>query len=402
MDARSFQSKKRTFLSILLPSGIFPILFYLAATNGSQHEKLLSCGIMLSLSTSVGLAAFRLFLSDENRRTGLIFLNWAIFFSTIPISFLIFLFFESALLAWDPFADVYRHQYEAAVYFLLLPTSTIYAALAVILRDSSTLKVYLLSVAVVGAMWLPQFMPYFENARYLYTTPDIIDYKSLAAGIDKLKKAGTQKPSPREIVDNSSLYSSSALEDRPETYKDDMESRVYRLLPFLEGDNYIPLVYRPLNLSGVYMSSLSVVAIMLYLVYGYRYDPPIPAYHDKVMLLMLLYSICEAFHSYFNLDIATKDTLFAINELGQLVSAAIMFFVVWIFYLRLQFLASVEGRYYESAIRRDQLGITRWRDMIDDWVIRKFIRGEGLSRRFLIREGFYDLRKSERDENKSS
>jgi hypothetical protein len=72
-----------------------------------------------------------------------------------------------------------------------------------------------------------------------------------------------------------------------------------------------------------------------------------------------------------------------------------MFLIVCMFYLRFQFLASVEGRYYESAIKRDQLLITRWRDIIDDWVIRKFIRGGDLSHRFLIREEFDDSKKSE-------
>ena len=133
------------------------------------------------------------------------------------------------------------------------------------------------------------------------------------------------------------------------------------------------------------MSILAIAAIVLYLLYAFIYDPPIPAYFDKLMLLMLPYSMFEAIHSYAFSIASSKETFVTFSEVGQLFSCVILIAILWILRLRLQFVSSVEGKYYELSIRRDHRAITRWRDVVDNWVIRQFVNGSDLDRRFLIR-----------------
>jgi len=374
----------KTF-SLLILSMIYPALYLVAAQFGARLESQVSNGITLSLSVLIAIAAIRICQFEADRKVRLGYLNWAVFFLTEPIACLLYVIFEKELLSWDVYAGVYRSQYGNAIYFFLLPASVIYGTLIVVIRNMHPLRIYLITFVVVGALWLPTFAPYLQDARYLYTTQDVIDYRAIAGALEELRSAGNLEPSIGEISRNTSLSAVNSRGKWTELMGDVKAKRVRELLPFLEGDNHVPLIYRPLHTAIFKMSLLSIAMIVLYLLYAYTYDPPIPAYFDKQMLLMLPYSMFEAIHSY-ALSIAnSKETFVTFSEVGQLFSCVILIAILWILRLRLQFVSSVEGKYYELSIRRDHRAITRWRDVVDNWVIRQFVNGSDLDRRFLIR-----------------
>jgi hypothetical protein len=57
----------------------------------------------------------------------------------------------------------------------------------------------------------------------------------------------------------------------------------------------------------------------------------------------------------------------------------------YLFILRYAFVNSIEGAYYERQLTKEASHITRWRDAIDNWVLRQFVSESGLDQRFLVR-----------------
>src|SRR3990172_2148589 len=287
----------KTF-SLLILSMIYPALYLVAAQFGTRDGSQATDVITTSLSVLVAIVAIRICQFEADRKARLGYLNWAVFFLTEPIASLLYFIFEKQLLSWDVYAGVYRAQYGNAIYFFLLPASVIYGALIVVFRNPHPYKIYLATFVFVGALWLPTFAPYFQDARYLYSTQDVIDYRAIAGALEDLRSTGNLEPSIGEISRNTSLSAVNSRGKWTELMGDVKAKRVRELLPFLEGDNHAPLIYKPLNKAIFKMSILAIAAIVLYLLYAFIYDPPIPAYFDKLMLLMLPYSMFEAIHSY--------------------------------------------------------------------------------------------------------
>jgi len=65
-------------------------------------------------------------------------------------------------------------------------------------------------------------------------------------------------------------------------------------------------------------------------------------------------------------------------------SMGIMLPILLVLILRLRFIQSVEGRFYESRLIDDASRITRWRDALDNWVLRHFMNSKELEQRFVI------------------
>jgi hypothetical protein len=352
---------------------------------GMHEEKRIANSITSGLSCLLGLTGFWLFVFEPDRRTGLVFLNWAALFTACPLLSVNRLLMEKTLLAWDVFAGVYLYQYESAVYFFLLPFSVVYAVLNVILERTSGLRIYAITFLAVGGLWLVVFAPYFQNPRYLYTTQDVIHYRAIADALEKLKLAGIDTPNIIQISNETKLYISAERGQTKKLEGDGKEQKIVELLPYLEGDNHVSLILKPLNAARLYLSLFSIVIVVIYLVYSYRYDPPIPAYYDKVMMLMFPYCLLEAIHFYLFSGIVSIRTFLATYGLGQIFSSIVMGLLLAIFLMRLRFISSVEGKYYETRLLEDHRRITRWRDVIDSWFLRQFMNVSDLDRRFVIR-----------------
>jgi hypothetical protein len=66
------------------------------------------------------------------------------------------------------------------------------------------------------------------------------------------------------------------------------------------------------------------------------------------VLLFFPFSIFEALHSYIFSTAHSTTTLLAFSELGQYCSAAVMLALAAVFFFRLNFILSPEGRFYEN------------------------------------------------------
>jgi hypothetical protein len=127
-----------------------------------------------------------------------------------------------------------------------------------------------------------------------------------------------------------------------------------------------------------------LVFIVIYLAYNYFYDPPKRAYLEKIVLLFLLYCAFEALHFYAFARSVMWVNLTHMATLGQYLSVGVTLVLLWLFSLRLKFVLSPEGKFYERYLATNSKQITRWRDAVDNWIVRKFLNPDILERRFIV------------------
>ncbi|MDH4069486.1 MAG: hypothetical protein OEV30_03590 [Ignavibacteria bacterium] len=159
-----------------------------------------------------------------------------------------------------------------------------------------------------------------------------------------------------------------------------------RLYPYLFDNNYVILFVRPIYLSIMYISVLSIGFILLFFAYQYLKDPPQGAYIEKIMFLLLIYCTMEALHAWSYVKSVEWYSFYEIMNLGQVISIGVLLLIGVFFMLRLRFITSPNGEFYEQEIATSPAGITRWRDMFDELMISHFLtRKHTLGRLFVDR-----------------
>jgi hypothetical protein len=243
---------------------------------------------------------------------------------------------------------------------------------------------YSLTLLVAGGVCGYVFYPYFDNPKYRYTTSDIRDYRAINNALQQLQSQGRDNPSAAEIAKIVRLQEGYGNQTIAESTGPRAEQRIAELLPYLEGVNYNCLIMKPLYVDSLYMSLVSTLFIAFFVAYHFFMDPPKPAYFEKIGLLLLSYCFFETLHMYaFSKSVRAED-LAAITVIGQYLSVSITLLLFWLFNVRLRFILSAEGKFYERHVLTDSSHITRWRDAIDNWVVRKFMNPEILEPRFLV------------------
>jgi putative effector of murein hydrolase len=167
-------------------------------------------------------------------------------------------------------------------------------------------------------------------------------------------------------------------------FSQEANSRTAELYPYLTGDNYKVLVFRPLYMNGIYMSVLCIAFVLLFFGYQYMKDPPQGAYIEKIMFLLLVFSSMEIFHAWAAVKTIEWKTFSDLWWMGHYVSVFLHLLISVFFALRLRFITSVKGEFYEQELVTSPTAITRWRDTLDNLVIEKFFNRKLLLGRMLV------------------
>jgi hypothetical protein len=155
--------------------------------------------------------------------------------------------------------------------------------------------------------------------------------------------------------------------------------RVSELLPYLSTENgYVPLIWKPLYLNNIYISVLCVVFIFLFFGYQYRNDPPQGAYIEKIIFLFLPYCSLEILHHYAYIRSVEYSTLIDVQQVGYYLTLLNLLLLLWFFGLRLRFITSVKGEFYERELVSDSEHISRWRDAFDNLLVRHFLNPKAI------------------------
>ena len=90
------------------------------------------------------------------------------------------------------------------------------------------------------------------------------------------------------------------------------------------------------------------------------------------MLFRSMTSALEIFHNYGYVHSYSTETYHVIFKLGQYFTIVVLLLLVYTFDLKLRFVLSPAGNYYEKILETSPARITRWRDEIDNLILKTF------------------------------
>lgn len=346
-----------------------------------RELKLAESTIQL-ITLLIGIVAFYIFLKDPNSKNKPIFLNFAICFGVWATYFLS-TFVGKVFFSSEPFASFYSYQYFTAVNYFLISFCIVYVVFDSLFNDFKTYKKYILTLMVVGGTFAYYFNPFFENPKYLYSTPDIVDFRAIRTSVAQLRESGMQDITPEAVAKVTNLAAWAHGEQVGTLFDDQKVRRVVELSSYLEGDNSWVLLYKPLYLNVIYMSVLSLVFIFLFFGYQYKKDPPQGAYIEKIIFLFLPFCSLEILHHFSYIKSVEWGTLVDLHRIGQYLTFFNLVALLVFFSLRLRFITSIKGEFYERELVSDPEHISRWRDAFDNLVVRHFLDPKTLHGRLL-------------------
>lgn len=369
-------AKKISLISVVV-LGAFLTSFTL------PHWEVTTAGFLsYSLQALLFVISVYLVRHETVTKTKFVFANFAAFFS---VSFLFHLYHFIGTLFF-PHAEMARHYYfqyvPLGLYFFLLAVAICYLTVDLLFRDFKIVHKYLLTFLIVGGFFGYYYHPYFANPRYLYTTAEISEWKQLDQASAEFQALHGTVPTEEELVEflqaNAAppLFSSSGTQA--------LDVRVRDLYPYLQGSNYMILLLKPIYLNTIYMCILCVGLILLFFGYQYKKDPPQGAYIEKMMFFFLLFCTLEIFHAWSFIKTIEWQEFSQYVIIGQYLSAGVLACVAVLFGLRLRFITSAYGEFYEHEIAERPNTVTRWRDALDNLMIAHFFSRNQFVGRFLV------------------
>ena len=307
-----------------------------------------------------------IFMKEPNKKNKLIFLNFLIFFA---LSFYanIHNFVGSAIFP-GTFSNFFSFEYHVAFYALALSFAIIYLVIDLLFHSIKTSLKYAVSCSIVLFFFVWHFSPMLVDPMSLYQGEDIKQWKVLDAYVSTHALPATTE----ELAKNLNLRSWKNGVAVGDLYPDENLRRIESLEPYLEGTNYRLLLFKPLFMNMVYMDATLLFFMLLFFGYQYEKDPPQGAYIDKIMFVFLLFISTEILHYWGYMKSIEWNMYEGLFNAGQYITVALLSLMVVFFGLRLRFINSVTGEFYESELARNPHLITRWKDGIDKMVLAKF------------------------------
>lgn len=269
-------------------------------------------------------------------------------------------------------APHYFGVYMAGSYGLFLSLSIVYLAVDALFRDFKTLHKYAVTLTVVGGFFVAYFNGYLTNPDFAYTTQDILDWKTMDEAYQSYEKAHGTAPDPGQLAASTAMYVYRDGTPVATLHADERLARVAQLYPYLHGQNFMILLWKPAWNYMMFMSVLSIGFILLFFGYQYMKDPPQGAYIEKMMFMFLLFCSMEVLHHWSAVKALEWTTFAEIVGVGQYASVGVLLLIAVFFALRLRFIMSVKGEFYEQELASRPAGITRWRDALDTIVVENF------------------------------
>jgi hypothetical protein len=337
--------------------GMDPALFIVTATQ-----------VLLFLTS---IAIVRHEVSPKNK---FVFVNFGVFFSVSIFSAVgRFVGFNATF-----FADVERsgHYFDAyaayGAYGFFLALAIVYLAIDALFRDFKTIQKYAVSAGIVGTFFVVYFSGFLTNPDYAYQTQDVLDWKRMYTAFEDYKEVHGTEPDAAELAAVQDMYVYQNAVPVATLHPEARLARVTQLYPYLHDLNYNILIMKPASYYMIFMGVVAVGFILLFFGYQYMRDPPQGAYIDKVMFLFLLFSSMEVLHNASYIKSLEWQTFAEIVGAGQYASSVVLLLITLFFALRLRFIMSVKGEFYEHELEARPAGITRWRDSLDTMVVESF------------------------------
>jgi hypothetical protein len=339
--------------------------------------------LLISVSSLLGVICYSLSTMEAHNRFRVVALNFAVFFEINAFLVPVWDLLNRWLFKWhDPYQ--YTYQYSFLLYFLLLTFSVTYLVLDRFLPSHRISMKYIATVIIAIGGWTAICHPYLSDPDYLRNRPEFLDFGQVRNAIADLKKAGVTDPSASEIASFAQLKLVGDVKENSHSTLEGRTRRVSDILPFNRGFDYGTLYWKPLYMDSLWFGLWCSLFLIGSMVFKFIKDPPEGAYVEKIIWCLLVYCSFEALHMYAYTQSTRWEVLVAVTEIGIYVSLVTMIILLSLFALRMRFMLSIEGNYYERRLWSDPDRVTRWRDAFDNWVLRQFMNPVELDRRFLV------------------
>lgn len=341
---------------------------YLAALYLFPHrESAIALSINRLIQVLLLIISFYLVKKDPSKKNKHIFINFLpVFF--LPVVALLYDFVDVAYFSDVKFASFYVSQYYQILHVTFFSFAIVYIVFDLLFHEFRVYQKYILSIAIVFSFSAFLFNDYFTNPQHLYSREEIKQWKSLTAVLP----SGGEAPTPAEIATRTNLQTWSNGKPVGELYPQENLRLIERLLPYTEGENWKALFWKPMYVKIIEMNVLLVGFVILFFGYQYKKDPPQGAYVDKIMFIMLLFVSMDILHFWGFIKSIEWHSFQELFGIGQYVSVLIEGLMVLFFMLRLQFITTVQGEFYETELATNPQRISRWRDWVDNWVLAHF------------------------------
>ena len=354
------------------------------------HKEIpFSSFVIYSVQTLLMVISIVIFRSEPAKKNRYIFLNFAVFFTlgSIFAHFINFFGSNGILKADDPWirpiVDIYLFRIG---YFILLSFAVVYITIDLLLRDFSTLKKYLVTLGIVGGFTLYYYQPFLVDPSHFKTTDEMLQWKDVDNARQAYAKAFERQPSEDELAEYvPEMYTYHNKSRIGILYQEEKERRIRELYPYVADPTaYVILMFKPFHTNAIQMSVVCLGFILLFFGYQYMKDPPQGAYIEKIMFLLLVFCTLEILHAYSFLHMIQWDAFIDLIEVGGYISVAVLLLLAGFFGMRLRFITSAKGEFYEQELAVSPGGITRWRDLLDNVIIEKFFNRKLLLGRLAV------------------
>ncbi|MFQ5797919.1 MAG: hypothetical protein ACE5H0_04395, partial [Bacteroidota bacterium] len=335
------------FLFVLLASLLLPQKENIYALYGNSIQFLLF------------IFCIYIIKREANLKNKVIFINFSAFFF-LSILLQLSNFVRISLFTHEPFADYYSYVYLTGIaYPLLLAFAIVYVVIDLLFREFKIYQKYLVACLIVFGLAGYYYHPYLQNPKFLYSTSDYRDFKTLDNDGWKpyIAEHGSE-PAAEELATVVELPGWGDGERVGVTYESAKLQRVRELYPYFIGNNYMVLLFAPLYKSIISMNVLIIFVLFLYFGYLYKKDPPQGAYIDKIVFLFLIFSSMEILHYWGYINSVHWGTWTEMFGVGQYITIGIFLMMVVFFGLRLRFITSVQGEFYEHELVHSPQHIT--------------------------------------------
>jgi len=279
----------------------------------------------------------------------------------------------------------YLTQYEHLLYMGLLLLVCAYvlggALLPIVQRPLRIAFAMVVAATIIG----PTGLPYIINPKYLYTRPDITDFRILDRAMTELQSEGVANPNPGDVSKRIALSHWKEFKRIGELSAEEELTRTEKLFPYLQGNNYIALLFRPLYAQYALQSLLCIILLTVFFAMNFLRDPPKPAHFEKIHFTLLVFVVFEYFHAATLAKTTTFEQIVALDRIGKYLTTIILVFFIGFLIARLRFLCMSVGAFYEERLNGNPGTISRWRDGVDNFLLRQFLAEPRLRKRFIAR-----------------
>jgi len=317
-------------------------------------------------------------LKEQNLRNKAIFVNFSIFFFLCGILQMLQIFMGFIFFPSEQYAYVLFWQYFLIAYIFFLSIAIVYLVIDLLFREVKIYKKYIVTLSIVLTFFTLYFNPFFFDPFYLYNVEEIKQWKT----IEEVIGSEEDIPTPAELASRITLQTWKDGQPIGDLFPSANLKQMEYLSPYLKGDNWMVLLTKPLYMGHIYMNVLLIGFILLFFGYQYKKDPPQGAYIDKMMFLFLIFCSMEVLHFWGSLKSVEWNSYIEISNIGQYITVFLELLLALFFGMRLKFITSAQGEFYEAELASNPQQISRWRDWIDDLVLSHFFNSKPLLGRF--------------------